>query len=177
MTRLSSGKVSIDRQWHPVEEIVGSTLNRMYQQLIERPVETQVDGVLPLIHVDAVLIEQLLVNLIDNAAKYSSPDKPIVVAARSVDGGVELEVSDRGRGFVDGDEKRVFDLFYRGSDVRSDRRGTGIGLAICRAIAEVHGGRIEAHNRPGGGAVVKVFLPCNEMPPAMTEQISEAASP
>ena len=177
MTRLSSGKVSIDRQWHPVEEIVGSTLNRMHQQLAHRPVETLVDGVLPLVFVDAVLIEQLLVNLIDNAAKYSPPDKPIVVAARSVVGGVELEVSDEGRGFVDGDEKRVFDLFYRGSDVRSDRRGTGIGLAICRAIAEVHGGRIEASNRAGGGAVVKVFLPCDETPPAVVEQIPETASP
>jgi hypothetical protein len=90
-------------------------------------------------------------------------NKPIVVAARLADGGIELEVADQGRGFVDGDEKRVFDLFYRGSDVRSDRRGTG--------------GRIEARNRSGGGAVVKVFLPCDETPPAVVEQITEAASP
>jgi two-component system sensor histidine kinase KdpD len=173
MTRLSSGKVQIDRQWHPIEEIIGSTLTRMERALGNRLIETRVDSRLSLIHVDAVLIEQLLVNLIENAAKYSPPDAAIEVSARETRGVVELEVADRGRGFAPGDEKRVFDLFYRGSSVNPDRRGTGIGLAICRAIAEVHGGRINAANRPGGGALVSISLPHTAVPPPVNLQLVE----
>lgn len=173
MTRLSSGKVTINREWHPVDELVGSTLTRMERQLGNRHIETDLDASLTMINVDAILIEQLLVNLVDNAAKYSPADAPIEVAARRSRDGVELEVADRGRGFAEGDERRVFDLFYRGSSVKSDRWGTGIGLAICRAIAEAHGGRIEAHNRPGGGAVIRVAVPQPETPPAMPLPASE----
>jgi two-component system sensor histidine kinase KdpD len=173
MTRLSSGKVQIDRQWHPIEEIIGSTLTRMERALGNRIIETHVDSRLSLIHVDAVLIEQLLVNLIENATKYSPPDAAIEVSAREARGVIELEVTDRGRGFAPGDEKRVFDLFYRGSSVNPDRRGTGIGLAICRAIAEVHGGRIKAANRPGGGALVSISLPHIAVPPPVNLQLVE----
>jgi two-component system sensor histidine kinase KdpD len=177
MTRLSSGKVVINRQWHPVEDIIGSTLGRMERQLAGRAVDVHVDDGVPLGHVDAVLIEQLLVNLVDNAVKYSSPGTPIDVTARAAHGGVELEVSDRGKGFTPGDEERVFDLFYRASDARPDRRGTGIGLAICRAIAEAHGGSIEAHSRPDGGAVVRVSLPHAESPPQVNLTEAEQMSP
>jgi two-component system sensor histidine kinase KdpD len=120
-----------------------------------------------------VLIEQLLVNLVENAAKYSPSESAIEVSARQTDHSIELEVADRGRGFAAGDERRVYDLFYRGSSVNPDRRGTGIGLAICRAIAEVHGGRIKAANRPGGGAVVTVSLPHAESPPPVHLQLVE----
>jgi two-component system sensor histidine kinase KdpD len=173
MTRLSSGKVTINREWHPVDELVGSTLTRMERQLSDRQIETHLDESAAMINVDAILIEQLLVNLVDNAAKFSPPDSPIEVAARRNRDGVEIEVADRGRGFAEGDERRVFDLFYRGATVKSDRWGTGIGLAICRAIAEAHGGRIEAHNRPGGGALIRVALPQPETPPEMSLHASE----
>lgn len=176
MTRLTSGKVVIDRQWYPIDEIIGSMLTRMDRQLVGRKVDTQIDGQLPLVLVNAVLIEQLLINLVDNAVKYSPAESAISIVARPVRDGVELEVSDQGRGFVDGDENRVFDLFYRGSDVRSDRRGVGIGLAICRAIAEVHGGRMTARNRSAGGAAVSLFLPCEAPPPVMAESSQEEAS-
>jgi two-component system sensor histidine kinase KdpD len=173
MTRLSSGKVTIDLQWHPIDEVIGSTLTRMERQLGDRKIETHVDPDAGLVRVDAVLIEQLLVNLVDNAAKYSPAEGPIEVSARRRGGTLELEVADRGRGFADGDEKRVFELFYRGSEVKSDRWGTGIGLAICRAVADAHGGRIEAHNRPGGGALIRVALPQPEAPPEMSLHASE----
>jgi two-component system sensor histidine kinase KdpD len=173
MTRLSSGKVTIDLQWHPIDEVIGSTLTRMERQLGKRKIETYVDADVGMVSVDAILIEQLLVNLVDNAAKYSPAAGPIEVSARRRSRAVELEVADRGRGFADGDEKRVFELFYRGSDVKSDRWGTGIGLAICRAIADAHGGRIEAHNRPGGGALIRVSLPQPETPPDMSLPVSD----
>jgi two-component system sensor histidine kinase KdpD len=165
MTRLSSGKVTIDRQWHPLEDVIGSTLGRMERQLEGRSVEVELDDDTTLGHFDSVLIEQLLVNLLDNAVKNSPPGAPIVVAAHATAAGVELQVADRGKGFASGDEERVFELFYRGIDCRPDRRGTGIGLPICRAIAEVHGGTIEARNRPGGGAIVRVAIPHAERPP------------
>ena len=113
-------------------------------------------------------------NLIDNAAKYSLGDSPIDVSARQTSNGVELEVADRGRGFTPGDEAKVFDLFYRGNDEKPDQRGTGIGLAICRAIAEVHAAQIVASNRPGGGASVRLILPVDETPPQVAERALEA---
>ncbi|MEX2167831.1 MAG: sensor histidine kinase KdpD [Pirellulales bacterium] len=176
MTRLSSGKVIIDRQWHPVEDIIGSTLGRMERHLAGHLVDIHIDETVQLGHFDAVLIEQMLVNLIDNAIKYSPSETTIEVAAHGSASGVELSVSDRGKGFMPGDERRVFDLFYRGAGVKSDRRGTGIGLAICSAIADVHGGSIEAHNRPEGGAVVCAFLPHGEKPPKISEQALEQAT-
>jgi two-component system sensor histidine kinase KdpD len=176
MTRLSSGKVTIDRQWYPVEDIIGSALTRMERQLVGREIKTSLDDNLPLIHVDSILIEQLLLNLIDNAAKYSSPESIIEVSAREGKNGVVLEVADRGRGFAEGDEEKVFDLFYRGGNEVHDRRGTGIGLAICRAIVEVHGGKIVATNRPGGGAIVRLELPNQETPPQVVERALESTT-
>jgi two-component system sensor histidine kinase KdpD len=174
MTRLSSGKVQIERQWHPVEEIIGSALTRLERQLASRHIETHIDDFLPLIKVDSLLLEQLLVNLLDNAAKYSAEDQTIDVAARTDERGIILEVSDRGSGFQAGDEERVFELFYRGNGAIPDQRGTGIGLAICRAIAEVHGGSIMALNRPGGGATVRVSLPNIDTPPRIVERPLES---
>jgi two-component system sensor histidine kinase KdpD len=176
MTRLSSGQVAIDLQWHPMEEIIGSTLTRMERQLGDRAIDTHVDADVGMVRVDAILIEQLLVNLLDNAAKYSPADELIEVLASRSGESVELEVADRGRGFADGDERRVFDLYFRGSSVKSDRWGTGIGLAICRAVAEAHGGTIEASNRPGGGAVVRVSLPQTEAPPVLNLHAAELQS-
>lgn len=173
MTRLSSGKVVIDRQWHLIEEVIGSTLTRLEHQLGDRVIETNLDGKMTMVLVDAVLIEQLLVNLVENSAKYSPTKSPITVSACSRAGAVIIEVADRGRGFAPGDEDRVFEQFYRGSGVNPDRSGTGIGLAICRAIADAHGGKIEAKNRPGGGAIITVSLPQAGIPPQVAVTTGE----
>jgi two-component system sensor histidine kinase KdpD len=116
-------------------------------------------------HFDAVLMEQVLINLIENAAKYSPPASAISIEAEDLDDGIELRVLDRGIGLPPGDEERVFERFYRGADVRSDRRGTGLGLAICKAVIDAHGGRIGATIRQGGGTRVWMHLPHDGSPP------------
>lgn len=177
MTQLSSGTVKISLEWLPIDDLIGSALNRMESRLEGREVQIQIDPRLPLVKADAVLLEQLLVNLIDNAVKYSPAGTPLTIVARWQSEGVELEVADRGPGFAAGEEQRVFDMFYRGQDEATNRRGTGIGLAICRAVADLHGGRIEAQNRAGGGAIVRVFLPSTDRAPIVSEDSLDHATP
>jgi two-component system, OmpR family, sensor histidine kinase KdpD len=165
MTRLSSGRVAVDRQWQPVEDVIGSALNRMERNLTGRDVDVVIADGLPLGHFDEVLVELALINLIDNAVKYSPPGTPIEVGVRDVDDALAIEVADRGRGFLPGDEQQVFDLFYRGADAKPDRRGTGLGLAICKAIVRAHDGVIVARTRPEGGASIRFTLPYDGEPP------------
>jgi two-component system sensor histidine kinase KdpD len=155
ITRLESG-VELRRDAYPLEEIVGAVLERMERQLRNRRVETRLPENLPLVYVDDVLIGQLLVNLLENANKYTPEGSAIEMEAQAEPDAVVLEVRDRGPGFAEGDERRVFEKFYRGV---KGVRGVGLGLPICRAIAEAHRGTIEAFNRAGGGAVFRVRLP------------------
>jgi two-component system sensor histidine kinase KdpD len=113
------------------------------------------------------MIEQVLVNLIENAVKYTPPGSPIKISAAQQNGVVGVEVADRGPGVAAGDEELVFEKFYRGHDATI--RGVGLGLAICRAIIEAHGGKILAWNRPEGGAVFRFTLPATERPPEVPE--------
>ena len=110
---------------------------------------------------DFVLMVQVLVNLLDNALKYSPGNTPIEVTARLVDGTLEIAVADRGFGVPPEDLERIFDKFYR-VHRPAEVSGTGLGLAICKGIVEAHRGRIWAENRPGGGTVVTVALPCEQ---------------
>ena len=129
----------------------------MEHQLFGRQVAVDLPDNLPFVSVDDVLIGQLLVNIVENATKYSAPGTPIEITGSASSDTVTLEVQDRGSGFAPEDEQRIFEKFYRG---RSDSaRGAGLGLAICRAIVEAHGGRIDAFNRMGGGAVFRIALP------------------
>ncbi len=165
MTRLESGKVVIKKEWQAVEEVVGAALNRVEALLGSRDVKTHVPGDL-LAPYDAVLIEQLLVNLLENAVKHTPPSAAIEIAARRVGGEVEIEVSDTGPGLAPGDEERVFDKFYRGGPHGARGPGVGLGLAICRAIAAAHSGRIQASTRPGGGSSFRFTIPVEGLPPA-----------
>jgi two-component system sensor histidine kinase KdpD len=160
MTRLEAGAVVPNRQWHVLEEIVGSAVNRVQRDLGDRPIKTDIPADLPLVSVDGLLVEQVLVNLLENTARYTPAGGPIEIAVRPTGGSVELRVADRGPGLEPGAEERVFEKFYRGSVARPDgRRGVGLGLAIGRGIVEAHGGRIVARNRPGGGAEFVLTLP------------------
>jgi two-component system sensor histidine kinase KdpD len=164
MTRLESGAVHVRREWHPLEEIVGAGLARMGARLGRRAVRTSLPAELPLVPLDGVLMEQVLVNLLDNAVKYT-PEGSLIEVTGSVENGcVLLEVADRGPGLPPGDEDRVFEKFYRGRSAGA-ARGVGLGLAICRGIVEAHGGRITAANRRGGGAAFRIALPHADQPP------------
>lgn len=167
MTRLSSGRIALDRQWQPLDEVIGLALHRMARQLTGREVRVELADTLPLAHLDEVLMESVLVNLIENATKYSEPDSPLEIRAEETPNGIAIEIADRGRGLIPGDEGRIFEMFYRGADAKPDRRGTGLGLAICNAIVRAHGGTIEARNRPGGGAVIRFTVPHGETPPIL----------
>jgi two-component system, OmpR family, sensor histidine kinase KdpD len=164
MTRIEADGMRVQREWQPLEEVVGAALNRLEKRLHDRPVAVRIPDALPLVPIDVVLMEQVLVNLLENAIKYTPDDAPIEISAWVDGAGVVVEVSDRGPGIPVGDEARVFEKFYRGPHTR-DRRGVGLGLPICRGIIEAHAGRIWAENRPEGGAAFRFFLPSEGAPP------------
>jgi two-component system sensor histidine kinase KdpD len=166
MTRLESGTVVLNKQWHVLEEIVGSALARLRRELKSHPVRVDIPPDLPLLLLDGVLLEQVFVNLLENAARYTPPDSRIEITARPEAKRVEIRVADTGPGLPPGNETRIFDKFFRGSTSPADgRRGVGLGLAICKGIIEAHGGRISARNRPGGGAEFVLSLPCADTAP------------
>ncbi len=165
MTRLESGPVRLKRDWIPVEEMIGSALTRLERQLGERSIQIDLPETLPLLSVNPVLFEQVFVNLLENASRYTPPGSPLEIAARKLDGTVSIEFRDSGRGFVSGTEERIFEKFYRGEHIGAG--GAGLGLPICRAIVEAHGGSISAENRPNGGALVRVVLPIAEQIPSI----------
>lgn len=175
MARLSSGQIVLHRDWNAIEEIVGSALNRLDRRLQDRPVRTVLPDSLPLLWLDAVLMEQVLVNLIDNAVKYTPPGSPIDIEALSLPPRFRLTIADYGPGIAKSQQTKIFDKFYRGS-TETDESGVGLGLALCKAIVEAHGGVIQARNRAGKGAEFLIELPLHEPPPlAETETVGSAA--
>lgn len=163
MTRLDSGTVQPRREWVPLEEVVGGALTRLERSLAGRRVAARLPEGLPLLALDPVLVEQLFVNLLENAAKYTPSGTEIEIGAAVEGGAVVVEVADRGPGVPPGQEERIFERFHRG--VHAGVRGVGLGLPIARAVAQVHGGRLVAARRPGGGAVFRLTLPLGEAPP------------
>jgi two-component system, OmpR family, sensor histidine kinase KdpD len=166
MTRVEAGELTAHKEWQPVEEVVGAALGRLDALLAGREIRTHLPASLPLVPLDAALIEQVLANLLENASKYTPAGSAIDVAVRADGGGVVFEVADRGPGLPAGEESRVFEKFYRASS-GLDQSGTGLGLAICRGIVKAHGGTIWAANRVDGGAVFSFRLPIEGTPPEM----------
>jgi len=166
MIRLESGAIRIGKEWQPLEEVVGATLNYFDRQFHDQSIVVNLPIDLPLVPIDSVLIEQTLINLLENAIKYTQPGSPIELSACAQDQEVVVEVADRGPGLVAGDEERIFEKFYRSSTKNSS--GVGLGLAICRSIIKAHGGRIWAENRPSGGAIFRFTLPLQGNPPEVT---------
>jgi two-component system sensor histidine kinase KdpD len=172
ITRLESGSVEPNKQWHVLEEIIGSALSRVRDELGRRHVHIEIPPDLPLLRLDGVLMEQVFVNLFENAARYAPAGGPIDVIACQRDGKVEVVIADRGPGLPPGSESRLMEKFYRAPATSADgRRGVGLGLAICRAVLQLHGGRISARNRTGGGAEFILELPVDPAaPPAMPSE-------
>jgi two-component system sensor histidine kinase KdpD len=175
MARLESGiaggAVNLRRDWQSVEEVVGSSIRAARTALGDAVVQTTLDADLPLVEFDAVLIERVLVNLLENATKYGAP--PIVVGARAQPGALVLTVRDHGPGLpaaLLGREQKLFDKFTRG-EAESATPGVGLGLAICRAVVSAHGGEITAANARDGGAEFTVTLPRREPPEPAEAQL------
>ena len=157
MTRVEAGALQIKRDWVPLEEVVGTTLARVEPRLGGRDVKTDLPATLPLVSVDPVLLEHMFVNLLENATKYTPAGAPIDVSARVAHGAVEVDVADRGPGIPEAEVERLFEKFTRGAHVGVP--GAGLGLAICRGVAQAHGGTLTYENRPGGGALFRFRLP------------------
>lgn len=166
MTRLESGALKVRKEWSPIEEVIGSALTRLEPSLRGRPVETEVRDDLPLAPFDALLIEQVLVNLIENAIKYTPKDGQITISASASPDTLTVSVSDRGPGIPPGDEARVFEKFQR-LEGRGQKGGVGLGLTICRGIVTAHGGTIHVFNREGGGATFRFTVPIEGEPPSI----------
>ena len=164
MVRLESAELNVTREWHVLRELVGVALERTATALEGRPVHVELPNDLPLVPVDEVLVEQVLVNLLENAAKHTPAGTPVAITARAAAGQVEVQVADRGPGLPAGMEGRIFEKFERAG---SQAAGAGLGLTIARGMIRAHGGRIRAGNRPGGGAVFTFTLPIVGTPPAM----------
>jgi two-component system sensor histidine kinase KdpD len=188
MTKLQSGTLKPDLQLQPLDEPLGAALSLMGKGLADRTVEMDIPPDLPLLRMDGVLMEQLFLNLLENILKYAPAGSPVRIAARSVGPEVEIEVADRGPGLADAELEKAFSLFYQGNASTNpadgptggptgaqtgEHKGYGLGLAICRAIAQVHGGAIRAEHREGGGLAIRVRLPA---PPENVSPLTEGAN-
>jgi two-component system sensor histidine kinase KdpD len=158
MTRLEGGALQVRREPCDIQDLIGAALEELNPRLAGRTVTVDLPADLPALPADFVLIGRVLVNVIDNALKYSEADTPIEISAHPAGAFVEITVADRGIGIPAEDLNRIFDKFYRVR--RPDNvSGTGLGLAISKGIVEAHGGFISAENRAGGGTVITIGLP------------------
>jgi two-component system sensor histidine kinase KdpD len=177
MARLDSGSITVNRQWHVLEEIVGIALGAVARDLRHHQVSVSIPADFPLLNIDGFLFEQVLGNLLENAARYTPTGSEIEISAQAHERSVEIRIADNGPGLPSGSEQKVFDKFFRGSTVAPDgRRGVGLGLAICEAIVDAHGGEIRAANRPQGGAEFVIRLPCTESPPQIEVEAPAVAT-
>jgi two-component system sensor histidine kinase KdpD len=158
MARVESGALKITRAPGDIAEVIGAALEQRAEPLVGRPLTLDVPRDLPPVLMSEPLVAQVLVCLLDNALKYSPSDEPIEISAAVKGAVISVAVADRGAGFPEGDERRIFDKFYR---VEQPGRvsGTGLGLAIAKGIVEALGGEIRAEHRPDGGSVFRFTLP------------------
>ncbi len=163
MARIESGDVKLNLQWQEFDEVVGSALRASRLSIADHEVATKIATQLPLIKFDAVLIERVLCNLLENASKYTPAGSRIVVAAERSGDDLNVVVYDNGPGLPVGKGDLIFDKFTRG-ERESATPGVGLGLAICRAIIEAHGGKIRAGHSPEGGAAIVFTLPLGSPP-------------
>lgn len=165
MIRVETGALIVTKEWQPLEETLGVALLRLDQRLSAHPVSTRLPSDLPLVPIDGLLIEQVFINLLENAARHTPAGTPISVVAWPEGCSVVVEIADRGPGIPAGEEEAIFGRFYRTRTAETDGgAGSGLGLTICRGILAAHGGQIWSDSRPGGGAAFRFTLPL-EGPP------------
>lgn len=168
MARLHAGRVTLRKEWQLIEEVVGASIQLLGRSLANHQVRVALPRDMPLVEFDAVLIERVFCNLLENAAKYAPPGALIEISGNVKNGSVEVSVCDQGPGFPPDKQGALFEMFVRGAP-ESATPGVGLGLAICRAIIDAHGGTIHVANRPEGGACVTFTLPSGT-PPTVEEE-------
>jgi two-component system, OmpR family, sensor histidine kinase KdpD len=164
MTRLESGALKLERGWDSLPEIAGAVLRRLHDRLATHLMMVDLPDDLPLVRVDASLIEQVLANLLENAARHTPPRTLIRLRAQNQGTHLLVSVEDFGPGLPEGDLERIFKKFHKGA---------GLGLAICRAIVELHKGRIWAERLPGVGTAFRFTLPLETPPPLPAEAMAQ----
>lgn len=158
MTRLESGELKVRKEWQPLEEVIGTAIGRLEPQIHGRQLLTRFSERVPSAPIDSVLIEQVLVNLIENALRYTPATTAIEISAFDEDSYTTVEVADRGPGVPEQEHQHIFEKFYRSNPRKTDG-GIGLGLTISRAIIRAHGGALWVRNRFGGGAAFRFRLP------------------
>jgi two-component system sensor histidine kinase KdpD len=174
MARLSTGEIKLRYEWHHLQEVVGASLEHLGAAIADHQVRVSIPKNLPLIEIDAVLMERVLSNLLENASKYSPEHSEIDLTIKEHETKIEILVRDRGKGFSASTMGKVFDLFVRG-EKDSHVEGYGIGLSISKVIVEAHGGAIHAMNHTEGGGCMQVFLNKGN-PPAIEAEVDAAAA-
>ena len=168
LSRLEAGHLRINPDWHDLRDLLRSALQNLGGVLSRHEIKMDVPNDLPPVKLDAVLTEQILVNLLSNAAIHTPAGTRIEFSARAAADQLVLRVADNGSGLPPGDPARLFDRFQRGPDATAG--GTGIGLSLVKGFAEAQGGKVSAENRAGGGAVFTVNLPLEKVPPVPEEK-------
>ncbi|MEP6656158.1 MAG: DUF4118 domain-containing protein [Betaproteobacteria bacterium] len=171
MTRIETGAIKLDRDWAALSEIVGSVLARLSERMAAHRVIVELPDDLPLVRVDATLIEQALGNLLENCARHTPPGTVVRLRAHRHGNEIVVSVEDFSGGLSDGDVERVFAKFHRGS-IEAAGTGLGLGLAICRAIVRLHQGNAWAERVPAGGTAFRFTLPLEEAPLVPAEAAS-----
>lgn len=176
MTRLGYGTLNLHRDWVTLADIVASALQRTREMFAGLHVVRDIPADLPLLYVHPALIEQALVNVLENAARFSSPGDELRIAARQERGQMLMTVTDQGPGIPEADRTRVFDMFFTGGGGDTGPQGSGLGLAICKGMIGAHGGSIEALAGPDGrGTTIAIRLPLSELPDESSEEQADVA--
>jgi len=173
MARLEAGAVVLNRQWQPLEEVVGGALAGLSVRMVNHPVTVKLPRDLPLVEIDSLLIERVFANLLENAVKYTPPGTVIEISAAKDQSDLVVTVSDQGHGIPAGEEQLIFEKFHRVAS-EGNQGGAGLGLTICRSIVEAHGGRIWADNLSTGGAAFHFTLPLTKPPLIEHEEVTQS---
>jgi two-component system, OmpR family, sensor histidine kinase KdpD len=171
MSRLQSGQAQFNKEWHVLEEVIGCALAQLDSQLSDHPVTIHLPSDLPLVKIDDLLMERVVINLLENAMKYTPPGTDLEISGGIQDQDILVTIADRGPGLPVGAEERIFEKFYQVAP--GSARGAGLGLTICRSIIEAHGGRMWAANRPGGGAIFSFTIPLAKGAPILDKHFPE----